>query len=84
VREVKGSLLVDRIAEKEAIVTTQDEVDREVQRYAKQEREPAAAVRKRWQEDGTLGRIASAIRSEKTLNFLFEQARKEAPQDSAE
>jgi trigger factor len=84
VREVKGSLLVDRIAEKEAIVTTQDEVDREVQRYAKQEREPAAAVRKRWQEDGTLARIAAAIRSEKTLNFLFEQARKEAPQDNAE
>ena len=82
VREVKGSLLVDRIAEKEAIATTQDELDREVQRYAKQEREPAAAVRKRWQEDGTLGRIAAAIRSEKTLNYLFEQARKEAPQDT--
>lgn len=84
VREVKGSLLVDRIAEKEAIATTQDELDREVQRYAKQEREPAAAVRKRWQEDGTLGRIAAAIRSEKTLNYLFEQARKEAPQDAAQ
>ncbi|MCS7026471.1 MAG: trigger factor [Bryobacteraceae bacterium] len=79
VREVKATLLIDRIAEREAIYTTQEEIDREVQRYAKQEREVAAAVRRRWQEDGTLARIASAIRSEKTLNFLFEHARKQAP-----
>lgn len=82
--EVKASLLLDRIAEKESIATMQDEMDREIQRYAKQEREPAAAVRKKWQEDGTLGRIANAIRTEKTLNFLFDNARKEVPKPEAE
>src|ERR1700685_2587293 len=76
--DVKASLLVDKIAEREAIVPTNDEVDAEVQRIAKQQREPVAAVRKKLQKDGMLSRIAYQIRSSKTLNFLFEHARKEA------
>ena len=77
-RDVKASLLVDKIAEREAIVPTNDEVDAEVQRIAKQLREPVAAVRKKLQKDGVLSRIAYQIRSNKTLNYLFEHARKEA------
>jgi trigger factor len=76
--DVKASLLVDKIAEREAIVPTNEEVDAEVQRIAKQQREPVAAVRKKLQKDGILSRIAYQIRSNKTLNFLFEHARKEA------
>ncbi len=86
--DVKASLLVDKIAEREAIAPTNDEVDAEVQRIAKQQREPVAAVRKKLQKDGILSRIAYQIRSNKTLNFLFEHARKEAgepepPQEKA-
>jgi trigger factor len=77
-REVKASLLVDKVAEREAIQPTNDEVDREVQRIAKQEREPVAATRKKLEKEGILNRIAYRIRSDKTLNFLFEHARKEA------
>jgi len=77
-RDVKASLLIDRIAERESIEVTTDEVDREVQRIARQEREPAAAVRSRVEKDGVLRRIASHIRTEKTLAFLFERARKTA------
>ena len=76
--DVKASLLVDKVAEREAIAPTNDEVDTEVQRIAKQQREPVAAVRKKLQKDGVLSRIAYQIRSNKTLNFLFEHARKEA------
>ncbi|MBI4903705.1 MAG: trigger factor [Acidobacteria bacterium] len=79
VKEIRGSLVLDKIATAETIHATQDEVDGELNRYAKQQREPVAAVRKRFQENGTIGRIASSIRTEKTLNFLFENARKEAP-----
>jgi trigger factor len=78
VQEVKASLLINRVAEVENIHTTQEELDREVQRMARQEREPVAAVRKRLEKDDGLRRIASRIRTEKTLNFLFEHARKEA------
>jgi len=77
-REVKASLLLSRVAEREAIAATRDEVDKEVERIAKQQREPFAAVRLRFEKDGTLGRIASHIQTEKTLNFLFEHAQKTA------
>ena len=77
-RDVKASMLLGRIAEREAIGATRDEVDREVERIARQSREPVAAAHLRFEKDGTLGRIASHIQTEKTLNFLFEHARKTA------
>jgi hypothetical protein len=39
----------------------------------------AAVVRKKMLEDGTLDRIASHIQTEKTLNFLFDNATKTVP-----
>jgi len=77
-REVKASLLLSRISEREAIHPTNEEVDREVERFARQNREPVAAVRMRFEKDGTMNRIANNIRTEKTLSFLFEHARKTA------
>jgi trigger factor len=76
-RDVKASLLLDKIADREAIGATQEEIDREVQRIARQQREAVAVTRAKLQKDGTIGRIAGHIRTEKTLGFLFEQARKE-------
>ena len=84
VHDVKGSLLIDKIADTESIHATNDEVDHEVQRIAKQEREPVAATRKKLEKDGIIGRIAYRIRGEKTMNFLFEHARKEAPETTPE
>jgi trigger factor len=78
VRSVKAALLLDRIADRESIHATNDEVDHELQHIARHEREPVPAVRNRLQKDGSLGRIADNIRSQKTLDFLFEQAKKEA------
>jgi trigger factor len=75
-REVKASLLLSRIADREAIHATQAEVDREVEKIARQRKEPLAAAQRRLEKDGTTGRIANHIRTEKTLNFLFERARK--------
>jgi len=77
--DVKASLLLDKIADVESIHATTEEVDRELQRIAKAEREAVAALRMRFEKDGTLGRIAARIRTEKTLNFLFEHSRKVTP-----
>jgi trigger factor len=77
-REVKASLLLGKVAERESIDALRDEVDREVERIARQQREPVAILRPRLEKDGSLGRIASHIQTEKTLNFLFEHARKVA------
>lgn len=83
-REVKASLILTKVGEREAIGVMQDEVDREVTRIAQQNREPVPAVRKRLSEDGTLDRIASHIQTEKTLNFLFDKATKVAPEAEPE
>ena len=77
-REVKASMLLSKISEREAIAATRDEVDREVEKVARQQKEPVAALRMKFEKDGTLGRLASHIQTDKTLSFLFEQARKTA------
>jgi trigger factor len=71
-------MLLSRISEREAIHATRDEVDREVEKIAKQQRESVAALQMKFEKDGTMGRIANHIQTEKTLNFLFEHARKTA------
>jgi trigger factor len=78
VREVKASMLLSRISERESISATREEVDRDVERMARQQREPFAAVRMRMEKDGSLNRVANHIQTEKTLNFLFEHAQKTA------
>jgi trigger factor len=78
VRDVKASLILDKIGEREAIGPTQEEIDREVQRIARQQREAAAVTRAKLQKEGGIARIAGHIRTDKTLSFLFEHARKEA------
>lgn len=78
VRNVKAALLLDKIAEKEGIQVTKDEVDHELQHIARRERETVPAIRARFEKDGTLARIADSLRTAKTLNLLFEQAVKEA------
>jgi trigger factor len=77
-REVRASMLLGRISERESIHATRDEVDKEVEKVARQQREPVGAVQMRFEKDGTLNRIANHIQTEKTLNFLFEHARKTA------
>ena len=78
IREVKASLLLGKVSERESIHATRDEVDSEVEKVARQQRKPVAAVHMDFEKDGTLGRIASHIQTDKTLNFLFERARKTA------
>jgi len=83
VKDVKASLILDKIGEREAIGATQEEVDREVNRIARQQREAAAVTRAKLQKEGGIARIAGHIRTDKTLSFLFEHARKEAAKEDA-
>jgi trigger factor len=77
-KEVRASLLLGKIAERESLRATNDEVDKQVEQVARQEREPIPRARKRLEENGGLERIANHIITEKTLALLFEQARKVA------
>jgi trigger factor len=78
VRSIRASLLLEKIAQQEGIAASRDEVDREVQRIARQEREALPVTRARLEKDGIMERIANQIQTGKTLQFLFEQADKQA------
>ena len=74
VKEVKASLILDRIAEAEKIEVSEEELEKEVQALAAQSKQPADAVRARLTRDGALDRIRDRIRSEKTLDFLYSRS----------
>jgi len=78
-KEVMASLLLGKVATTESIHVTEEEMDAEVNRIARQRREPVAAVRMNLEKEGALSRIANRIVTEKVLNFLFEHAVKVAP-----
>jgi trigger factor len=74
IRDVKAGLLLERIAQAENIQATQEEIDAEVQRYAKQTEQSVSKARQKLAESGDLDRLQSSIRNEKALNFLFDEA----------
>ncbi len=73
-QEVKGSLLLDRIAEEENIRVEEEEINREVEALAAQSRQSPDAIRARLTGEGVLDRIRDRIRNEKTLDFLYRQS----------
>ena len=77
-KEVKASMVLGKVAERESIAATNEEVDRELDRISRQEKQPVAVLRRKLTENGELSRIASHIQTEKTLNYLFEHATKTA------
>jgi trigger factor len=74
VREVKASLILEKIADAEKIDVSDQELDTEVERLALQSRQPVEAVRKKLTDDRTIDRIRERIRNEKTLDFLYQRS----------
>ena len=71
--EVKGSLLLDRIADAENVNVPEEDVERELQAVSLQLREPVDALRTRLTEDGSLARIRERLRREKMGALLYER-----------
>lgn len=69
--EVKGYLILDRIAELEKVEVGDEEFETQLQLLAYQSREPLETLRKRLTEDGGLARIREQLRREKTVDHLF-------------
>ena len=74
IRDVKGQLLLDKVAEQENIQVSDQELDHEVESAATQTNQTLESVRARLLKDGGLERIRERIRSEKTLEFLYRQS----------
>jgi trigger factor len=73
VNEVKISLILDKIAERENVTVSDEDMERELLMLSIQSREPLDALRKRLAEDGSLGRIREQMRREKTTSALFDR-----------
>ena len=73
-REVKASLLLEKIADAEKIEVSDDEIEREVASLARQSQQTPEAVRTRLTQDGSLDRIRTRIRNEKTLDVLYSRS----------
>ncbi len=71
--EVKGALILDKIAAIENITVSDEEIDREVQMAALQSREPVEELHKRLTEDGGMARIRESLVREKTAHQLYER-----------
>lgn len=73
-REVKASLLLEKIADAEKIEVTDEELDQEIDSLARQSQQTPEAVRARLTQDGSLDRIRTRIRNEKTLDLLYSRS----------
>jgi trigger factor len=71
--EVKGSVLLDRIADVENVTVPEEDVENELHAISMQMREPVDALRVRLTEDGSLARIRERLRREKMGALLYER-----------
>jgi trigger factor len=73
-RRVKMMLLVEKIAAAEGITASEEEVDARVEALARASGAQAASVREQYGQDWARETMRSQLVSEKTLDFLLEQA----------
>ncbi len=75
VDDVKAELLIDRIAAAEKIDTTDEEVEKQIEAIAERSGESATALRARLTKQGALDTMKSKLRSDKTIEWLYRNAR---------
>jgi trigger factor len=74
-RSVRRALLLEAIAEKEALATSDADLDTEVEKFATASQRPAPAVRRMMEKSGDLEALRHGLRDRKTLDLLIEHAR---------
>jgi trigger factor len=72
-REVRASLVLDKIADAENVTVADTELDNELLMLSIQSREPLETLRERLKQDGGLNRIREQMRREKTGSVLYEK-----------
>jgi trigger factor len=74
VRDVKGSLILEYISDKENIRVSDEEIDAEIDKIAADTERPKEKVREVLSRDSGLERLRGQIRNKKTLDLLQEKA----------
>ena len=75
VRDVKGSLILEYISDKENITVSDEELEAEISKIAVDTDRPKEKVREVLSRDSGLERLRGQIRNRKTLDLLQEKAR---------
>jgi trigger factor len=71
---VAAMLVLDEITRREHLTVTEEEIEREVARYAEQSGRTSAAVRAALEKDGGLARVAAGLRRSKSIDFALARA----------
>jgi trigger factor len=71
---VAGALALDEIARREQLNVTEEDVEREIGRYAERSGRAPAAVRAALEKEGGLSRVYSGLRREKSVDFAMTHA----------
>jgi trigger factor len=71
---VRGALVLDEVARREAVSVSHEEVEAEIARYAERTGRTPAAVRARLEKEGGIGRLYSGLRRERAIDFLLSRA----------
>jgi trigger factor len=74
-RDVKGSLILEHVAEKENISVSEQEIESEIEKIAGETNRPKEKVKEVLSRDSGLERLRSQIRNRKTLDLLQSKAR---------
>src|SRR5271166_5543835 len=73
--DVKAELVIDRIATEEKIDSTDEELEHELAHMGSHSGESAEAIRARLTKQGTLDRMKAKLRSDKTVDWLAQNAK---------
>ncbi len=71
---VRGSMVLDEVARREALTISDDDVEQELTRYAERLARTPAAVRAQLEKDGGMTRLSEGLRREKAIDFLLSRA----------
>ena len=74
-KEVRGSLILEKVAEAEAIEVKEEEVDELIRELAQERRETPAALKTRLTRDGELPTIERRLRNQKALDLIYQHAK---------
>ncbi len=74
IRQVKASLILDAVSQKEGISVSEEEIEEEIRKIAKMRNERVEAVRERYRKQGLLEGLKVEMREDKAMKFVVEKS----------
>jgi len=71
---VAAALVLDEVTRREQLEVTEEEIEREVEKYAERTGRTPAAVRAALEKEGGLSRVYAGLRREKSIDFVMARA----------